>query len=77
MDQVLKNPYLPLKINFLGEDTCSGDGGDPLVSRSSNTEPWFQVGVQSFGPRTCGNGVPSIYTKVAAHLAWIEKNLEP
>jgi len=60
-----------------GEDSCNGDSGGPLISRDSIDDPWFQVGVVSFGARECGNGTPGFYTKVAEFLPWIEKNLEP
>ena len=38
---------------------------------------WYQVGITSFGTATCGVGDPGVYTKVAAYLPWIAKNLEP
>jgi len=59
-----------------GEDSCNGDSGGPLITRSAK-DPWFQVGVVSFGASECGNGVPGFYTNVVPYLPWIEKNLEP
>jgi len=60
-----------------GKDSCNGDSGGPLVTRNSFKDPWFQIGLVSFGPEKCGDGRPGFYTNVVAHLPWIEKNLEP
>jgi len=62
-----------------GKDSCNGDSGGPLITRDDSDEiiKWFQVGIVSFGPKKCGNGIPGFYTKVAEFLPWIEKNLEP
>ena len=63
---------------FLGQDSCSGDSGGPLVVRQGGSEePWFQIGVVSFGPKQCGSGLPGVYTKITEYLSWIEENLEP
>jgi secreted trypsin-like serine protease len=40
-------------------------------------EPWYLVGVVSFGTKECAIGKPAVYTKITAYLSWIEKNLKP
>ncbi|XP_053695123.1 serine protease snake-like [Sabethes cyaneus] len=56
-----------------GRDTCQGDSGGPLQIK---TEPkgciYYVLGVTSAGA-ACGEGQsPSIYTKVASYIDWIE-----
>ena len=62
---------------FLGEDSCKGDSGGPLVYREGADDPWYQVGVVSFGTKKCGAGTPGVYTRVSAYMDWISKNMEP
>ena len=51
-----------------------GDSGGPLYLRYiiegqrrsayfDNSKPWYLLGIVSFGTRTCGAGVPAIYTR--------------
>ena len=63
---------------FSGKDSCGGDSGGPLVTRGDiSGDPWYQVGIVSFGNTKCGaKGVPGVYTKVAAFVDWIVDNLE-
>jgi secreted trypsin-like serine protease len=51
----------------VGLDSCNGDSGGPL------THLGVQVGVVSFGPVQCGNGMPGVYARVAAPVIrnWI------
>ena len=62
--------------SFLGKDSCNGDSGGPLVHRLGSSDPWFLVGVVSFGTSTCGAAEPGVYTRVGGYLDWIENNLE-
>jgi hypothetical protein len=50
-------------------DTCQGDSGGPLVVPASDSR-WVQVGVTSWGAQ-CGEGLPGVYTNVAAYHDWI------
>ena len=60
-----------------GQDSCTGDSGGPLVFREFSQDPWYQVGVVSFGyGEQCGSKFPGVYTKVGGYLDWIENNLE-
>ena len=38
---------------------------------------YFQVGLVSFGPTRCGDGLPGVYTNVASYMDWIINNLKP
>jgi trypsin len=50
-----------------GRKTCSNDSGGPLVNSSKQL-----VGLVSAGGTSCaGDGVPGVYTRVAAYLPWI------
>jgi secreted trypsin-like serine protease len=45
--------------------------------RDGAQEPWYLIGIVSYGTKDCAIGRPGIYTKVTSFLSWIEKNLEP
>ena len=63
-------------LYFAGQDSCSGDSGGPLAYREFAGEPWYQVGLVSYGTSDCGIGKPGVYTKISGYLDWIDKNLE-
>ena len=47
--------------------TCSNDSGGPLINASKQL-----VGIVSSGGQSCAaDGVPGVYTRVAAYLPWI------
>uniref|UniRef100_A0A182MLT7 CLIP domain-containing serine protease n=1 Tax=Anopheles culicifacies TaxID=139723 RepID=A0A182MLT7_9DIPT len=52
-----------------GKDTCNGDSGGPLMKKIKSQH--YVVGVVSFGPQKCGNGVPAVYTRVDKFYDWI------
>ncbi|XP_052742400.1 serine protease Hayan [Bicyclus anynana] len=66
-------------------DTCKGDSGGPLqtripLRRSSTLLQWklYQiVGVTSFGFGCARPNTPSIYTRVASFVSWIENIVWP
>ena len=71
-----QNFYQPV-LSIPGQDSCSGDSGGPLVWREYSDDPWYQIGVVSFGAVKCGSkDIPGVYTRVEAYLPWIESNLE-
>ncbi|KAL1116034.1 hypothetical protein AAG570_005529 [Ranatra chinensis] len=53
------------------EDTCTGDGGGPLVCPLS-VEPdrYLQMGIVSWGIG-CGNSTPAVYTNVQHFMPWL------
>jgi Trypsin len=52
-----------------GRKTCSNDSGGPLVNGAKQL-----VGLVSAGGTSCaGDGVPGVYTRVAAYLPWISQ----
>jgi len=54
----------------IGKDTCSGDGGSPLVCKSA-TGRWHVVGLTSWGIGCGVEGRPSMYTNVYHYLDFI------
>ena len=64
-------------LYITGRSSCNGDSGGPLIARELAGDPWYQIGLVSFGTKSCGTHVPSVYTKVAAHIPWIESKLKP
>lgn len=69
-----------ISIHFVsGKDSCNGDSGGPLAYRRNNgaLEPWYQVGIVSFGTSRCGTGSPGVYTRVTAFVNWIATHLKP
>jgi len=68
-----------------GKDSCKGDSGGPLyMSRVNNRgqitldgmQPYYLMGLVSFGSRECGTGKPGIYTRVESFLPWIKENIK-
>lgn len=57
-------------------DSCQGDSGGPLQLFEQQTEQTKIVGIVSFGV-SCGTKLPSIYTRVAYYLEWIELHVWP
>jgi len=56
-----------------GKDACSGDGGGPLVCQVGDTMEL--AGLVSWGVG-CGNeGVPGVYTNIAAYVHWIGETI--
>uniref|UniRef100_A0A6M2DW75 Putative trypsin-like serine protease n=1 Tax=Xenopsylla cheopis TaxID=163159 RepID=A0A6M2DW75_XENCH len=56
-----------------GVSACSGDSGGPLVQYNGNDVTL--LGVVSWGYIPCGGvNKPSVYTRVSAHLDWIQDN---
>ena len=66
----------------LGMDSCNGDSGGGLFWRkgtledADSAEPWYLIGIVSFGSRSCGIGRPAVYTRGSAFLDWIRTNME-
>ena len=59
------------------KDSCGGDSGGPLTYRKSTDQPYYQVGVVSYGPSKCGkDGIPGVYTRVASFTDWIANKME-
>ena len=55
-------------------DTCSGDSGGPLMFVDRQYK-WNVAGIVSFGPSSCANGVPGVYTRVDRYLRWINSQI--
>merc|ERR1711951_283414 len=54
-----------------GKDTCKGDGGSPLVCRSSyDPDTYEQVGIVAWGIG-CGE-YPGVYASVSEAVCWID-----
>ena len=59
-----------------GSDSCNGDSGGP-VQLFKNSRFSTVVAVISFGAGRCGSGLPSVNTRVAYYLDWIESVVWP
>lgn len=57
-------------------DACQGDSGGPIQLLNSRTGLSTVAGIVSFGI-SCGTALPSIYTRVARYLDWIEPIVWP
>uniref|UniRef100_H2YXF0 Peptidase S1 domain-containing protein n=1 Tax=Ciona savignyi TaxID=51511 RepID=H2YXF0_CIOSA len=59
---------------MLGEDTCNGDSGGPLMCLHADGK-YYLHGITSYGTKSCGLlNKPGIYTKIAAFTSWISAN---
>lgn len=74
--------YILLKVqinSFLGEDSCGGDSGGPLMLEQKNRgkKNFTLVGTVSWGLEECGQrSMPGIYADVPYFLEWILNNIE-
>lgn len=57
------------------KDACVGDSGGPIFTYHSSGVSTL-VGVVSFGV-SCGTNLPSIYTRIASYVDWIESVVWP
>ncbi|KAL1380395.1 hypothetical protein pipiens_014230 [Culex pipiens pipiens] len=60
-----------------GVDTCTGDGGSPLVCPSAENGNRYQLaGIVAWGIGCGQAGVPGAYTKASLFTEWIERNVD-
>lgn len=57
-------------------DSCHGDSGGPLQHFPGGTNMAEIVGIVSYGV-ACGTELPSVYTRIAFYLDWIESIVWP
>lgn len=59
----------------VGEDSCSGDSGGPLMYSHGYT--YTVIGIVSYGATLCGTkDIPGIYTYVYSYLDWLQDNMD-
>ena len=58
-----------------GKDSCGGDSGGPMTFRHSVNDPWYLVGLVSYGATKCGDK-PGVYTYVPHYIPWIRRKLQ-
>ena len=58
--------------------SCQGDSGGGLFMRKGENgvdadieDPWYLLGIVSYGQPACGMGIPDVYTRVANYVDWI------
>lgn len=59
------------------EDSCYGDSGGPMILSNSypaSKRKNIQVGIVSFGSRTCG-AFPGVYTRISSVFDWIRERV--
>merc|ERR1739842_95284 len=54
-----------------GQDTCTGDGGSPLVCQLPG-DGYIQMGIVAWGIGCGENGVPGVYADVSKASCWID-----
>lgn len=60
-----------------GIDTCTGDGGSPLMCPFSGSETrFYQAGIVSWGIGCGTAGVPGVYAKNSMFTEWINQELQ-
>nr|ACU65942.1 prophenoloxidase-activating factor [Eriocheir sinensis] len=70
-------PFFKLDPSFLcaggqeGKDSCSGDGGSPLVCLDSSKSQYVQIGMVAWGIGCGTGGIPGVYADVLYGYDWI------
>lgn len=59
------------------KDSCGGDSGGPLQLIANDTATKIVAIVSFNGIGTCGTLIPSVYTRVASFIEWIEPIVWP
>ncbi|XP_055528983.1 phenoloxidase-activating factor 2-like [Wyeomyia smithii] len=60
----------------VGEDTCRGDGGSPLVCPIPGVPAnYYQAGIVAWGIGCGEQGIPGVYVNVAMFRDWIDQQL--
>nr|AAV91012.1 hemolymph proteinase 15 [Manduca sexta] len=60
----------------LGQDSCKGDSGGPLMYENKETRKYEVVGIVGSGAQECGQpGIPGVYTYIYEYLPWIRQNI--
>ncbi len=67
----LSRDILCLRGAIRGGDSCSGDSGGPVTSRSASGRRL--VGIVSSGIGCAFEDLPAVYVKVAQHTGWIDR----
>merc|ERR1711936_178583 len=56
-----------------GKDSCTGDGGSPLVCPSyQDPDTYIQAGIVAFGVGCGDDGIPGVYSDVSQASCWID-----
>lgn len=62
------------KDGAFDSDACKGDSGGPLIIKRENAAEDIQVGIVSFGGKTCATSyMPGGFTRISAIHDWIHK----
>eukprot|EP00092_Neocalanus_flemingeri_P068928 GFUD01084341.1.p1 GENE.GFUD01084341.1~~GFUD01084341.1.p1 ORF type:complete len:431 (+),score=121.84 GFUD01084341.1:180-1472(+) len=56
-------------------DSCAGDSGGPMLHLDQAFR-WTVSGVVSFGPSSCGNIIPGVYSRVDRYTDWIDRQMK-
>lgn len=60
----------------VGQDTCRGDGGSPLVCPVPGSPThYYQAGIVAWGIGCGEKGIPGVYASVAVFRDWIDQQL--
>ena len=55
------------------KDTCSGDGGGPLLMQKGSAAEDIQLGIVSWSNSVyCNNAYPAVFTRVSYFAAWVD-----
>lgn len=74
---ISENQYCAYDPNGM-KDSCAGDSGGPLLKIGNDTVVTRIVAIVSFSVSgTCGSRLPSVYTRAASYLDWIESIVWP
>lgn len=71
------NPSFMCAGGEKGVDTCTGDGGSPLVYPiDASHKRYYQAGIVAWGLECAQENVPGVYANVAKFRSWIDQHMK-
>ena len=73
-EQQMTETMICAQAKAAGRDACKYFGGAPLAVLGQDGS-YAQIGIVSWGERTCRGQIPGVYTRLTALLPWLTETI--